>query len=117
MNEVDFLLTNKFNSLSQSEKKRVKELGPHNSKNIKITQATKKCTRNFNPDLFDSVEWLTVRESKQSLRCFYCLLFDRDDNKWSRIGFKDLSHINQSIKNTNLLKCILTAPSNIKHLV
>ena len=44
------------------------------------------------------MEWLIARESKQSLHCFYCLLFGEDDNKWSRIGFKDLSHINQSIK-------------------
>ncbi|XP_005109313.1 uncharacterized protein LOC101850037 [Aplysia californica] len=97
MNEVDFLLVNDFSSLKLRDQMRVKELGPHQPKDIKIVQPTKVCNRVFNPNLFETVEWLTVSVSKHSLHCFYCLLFGTDDAKWSKNGFKDLVHVKQSI--------------------
>jgi hypothetical protein len=41
--------------------------------------------------------WLTVSEEKQSIFCFYCLLFG-GEGLWTTVGCRDLKHLSERIK-------------------
>jgi Domain of unknown function (DUF4371) len=99
MNRADHLTKNPFSSKTFDEKLEIKKLGPHQPQNFKIQQKDKAVVRNFNNKWFKITPWLTVSEEKQSLLCFYCVLFKNSgDQTWSVHGTRDLKHLSEKIK-------------------
>ncbi len=96
MNKVDELLKEPFSRLKLEDKLKVKELGPHQPKDFKLSQLDQKKNRSFSNQWFDKKSWLTVSEEKKSLFCFYCLLFG-GESLWTKSGCNDLKHLSERI--------------------
>lgn len=97
MNSVDDLISNPFVSRSLEEKLEIKRLGPHQPPNFSISTSDKRQTRNFSADWFSKKPWLTASETKNSLFCFYCILFGGEAT-WTNTGFRDMKHLSERIK-------------------
>ncbi|XP_053269531.1 zinc finger MYM-type protein 1 [Pleuronectes platessa] len=96
MNNVDFLLRVRFNTLSLEEKFEIKRLGPHIPDDLILLQTGERATRTFKTEWFERKTWLTASTTKQALFCFPCLLFGtatKADSVWTTDGFKDLKHL------------------------
>lgn len=97
MNKVDYLLKNPFLSLKIEDKLEIKRLGAHQPNDFTCSQLDGKKKRTFCNTWFGKKSWLTVSEEKESLFCFYCLLFG-GEGLWTSVGCKDLKHLNERIK-------------------
>ena len=96
MNQVDYLLQNRFSAQSEQMKLEIKRLGRHIPDNFSISQKCKSQNRNFSPRWFEKTPWLTGSISRKSLFCFPCLLFDTAENGvWSKNGFSDMHHLGE----------------------
>ena len=98
INEVDYLLSNKFSLMSDAEKLEVKRLEAHHPKDIIITQHNKGHKRKFCVTWFERKAWLTASVAKSSLFCFPCLLFGGGDTAWTQQGVVDLKHLSAKIQ-------------------
>ena len=97
MNKVDNLLKTPFSSLKLEEKLEIKILGAHQPSDFTFTIVSGKRKRTFNNIWFERKMWLTASEEKQSLFCFYCLLFG-GEKLWTTSGITDLTHMSEIIK-------------------
>jgi hypothetical protein len=97
MNKVDYLLKNPFHVLKIEEKIEIKRLGAHQPNDFTCVQVDGKKKRTFCNTWFGKKAWLTVSEEKQSIFCFYCLLFG-GEGLWTTIGCRDLKHFSERIK-------------------
>ena len=96
MKTVDYLLKTPFHSLKIEEKLEINRLGASQPNNFTFTQQDGKRQRTFSNSWFCKKSWLTASEGKQSLFCFYCLLFGGED-LWTTVGCKDLKHLSERI--------------------
>ena len=96
MNEVDYLVSVRFSTLSIEQKLEIKRLGPHRPDDLTICQAGKDKTRTFNKEWFKRKLWLTGSSSKKALYCFPCLLFG-GETVWTTTGFSDLKHLSERL--------------------
>lgn len=64
------------------------------------SKGTKKITRNFCVDSYESHKWLCGSEKLNKLFCWPCLLFrgPKDKGVWSKAGFVDLNHLSAAVK-------------------
>lgn len=99
MNEVDYLLKN--SSLSSKEKLEIIRLGPHQPKDIQISQQDGKIIRKFGVSWFTKTSWITVSEEKKAFFCFICILFGGEPS-WTCSGIKDIKHISERIRSHEL---------------
>ena len=55
--------------------------------------------RNFNNDIYkrDECEWICGCEETNSLFCFPCILFSKENTPWVKNGYKDLNHLSEKI--------------------
>lgn len=129
MNTVDNLLKSPFCNLTLEEKLAIKRLGPHQPNDFSFFQMDSKKKRKFCSSWFTKKPWLTVSVEKESLFCFYCLLFDSGnehningcENTWTKTGFRDLKHLSEKMKKheesaahlENALKYIIFGTINI----
>lgn len=97
MNFVDSLILKPFSTCSLPEKLEIKRLGPHQPSDFYLQTSDKKQVRKFSSNWFIKKKWLTVSEHKNSLFCFYCLLFG-GDAAWTVTGFRDMKHLSERIK-------------------
>ncbi|KAL7640753.1 UNVERIFIED_CONTAM: hypothetical protein RMT77_009028 [Armadillidium vulgare] len=112
MNMVKYLLEHPFSLLENEQKLAIKNLGPYQPRDVRITQHDGKRVRNFTVTWFDRISWLTVCEEREALFCFYCLLFGGDVS-WGRYGVKDLKHLSERI---NKHECSKVHINNIVQL-
>jgi Domain of unknown function (DUF4371) len=99
MNQIDHLSKNPFSINKFDEKLAIKKLGAHQPPNFNIEKKDKTVLRKFNKKWFEITPWLTVSEEKQTLLCFYCVLFKNSgDQTWSVHGTRDLKHLSEKIK-------------------
>lgn len=102
-NSVQNILKNNFSRLSLAEKIQIKARG-RPLPDLKLIQADKTANRNFtrhfSRQVYDKNKWICGCDTVNALFCFPCLLFYSDgmDKTWTRIGFKDLKHINEKVK-------------------
>ena len=64
VNEVDYLLSNPFSSMSLGEKVEVKKVGAHHPKDIQITQKEKLQNRSFCVTWFERKDMLMASLAK-----------------------------------------------------
>ncbi|KAK4879423.1 hypothetical protein RN001_007569 [Aquatica leii] len=110
---VQYLKTICFSSLSLEEKIKIKSAG-RPKPNLLITNITKCKTRDykrhFKVQTYEKSDWLCGCDVNNSLYCFPCLLFVRDDQtEWTKSGVKDLIHLAEKIKKHESSKAHLTA--------
>ncbi len=99
MNTVDYLLENKFSSLTEQEKLEIKRLGRHIPEDFSIQQKCKSQKRNFSPRWFETTKWLTGSVARKALYCFPCLLFEASGNGvWHKNGFTDIHHLGERVR-------------------
>ena len=67
----------------------------------------KKYTRKFNKNIYDDFPWITGSTSKNSLFCFYCLIFNRKQGYWISKGVTRVQ---------NMRKYVRTHSMNKRHL-
>ena len=70
INEVEYLLKNKFSLMSAEEKNEVKRLGPHRPKDIIITQKDKRQSRTFCVSWFEKKRVVDSKCYKKSTVLF-----------------------------------------------
>ncbi|XP_065650768.1 zinc finger MYM-type protein 1-like [Hydra vulgaris] len=97
MNKIDSLLAKRFSSLGLQEKLEIKNLGAYQPKGVRITQVDGKKTRTFCVSWFEKKSWLSVSDEKNSLFCFYCVLFG-GESLWAENGCKDMKHLSERIQ-------------------
>jgi len=99
-NTVTFLKGVKYLQLPLAEKLNIKQKGRH-CPNVIIESAAsskgKKYSRKFNRDLYEKHKWLTGCCDTNALYCFPCLLYG-GESVWTKVGFRDLNHLQRSIK-------------------
>lgn len=102
-NSVQNILKVNFTRLSLAEKSHIKSLG-RPTPDLKLCQADKNSkssyTRRFSRQVYDKNKWICGCDTLDALFCFPCLLFycDGTDKVWSKVGFKDLKHLNEKIR-------------------
>ncbi|CAH1103808.1 unnamed protein product [Psylliodes chrysocephalus] len=107
MNSVQYILKTNFSRLSLAEKCHIKSSG-RPTPDLELTQTDKSSkssfTRRFSRQVYNKNKWICGCDTLNALFCFPCLLFysDGTDNVWSRVGFKDLKHLNEKIKKHEL---------------
>lgn len=100
MTSVVQLQSINFSSLTLNEKNDIKKKGRPIPK-LKISQTScsksKKYERKFNSDVYEKYKWLCGCDVKNAFFCFPCLLYN-GENSWTKVGVKDLVHLNEKIK-------------------
>ena len=102
-NRVQYLKSITFSQLTYQEKCAIKELGrPTPDLIIKQKSISRGNVyeRSFNNDIYNKpeCEWICGCEETNSLFCFPCLLFSKEDTPWVKNGYKDLNHLTEKIK-------------------
>lgn len=97
------LSTESFLSLPIEEQKQIVKTGrlcPELKSLKKLVQSKSEFTRNFNPELYETHEWLCGSSSKNKLFCWPCMLFRGEGKKtsWNSSGLNDLSNLHTGIK-------------------
>lgn len=65
-----------------------------------IETPSTKCKRKFNVDIYNKNSWITGCELRNSLYCWPCLLFSKENSVWtSAKGYSDLNNLSKAIKN------------------
>ena len=101
-NKVQHLKSIIFSQLTYQEKCAIKRVGrPTPDLIIKQTSSARGKTyeRNFNNDIYKRAEceWICGCEETNSLYCFPCLLFSKENTPWVKNGCKDLNHLSEKI--------------------
>ncbi|XP_040189964.1 zinc finger MYM-type protein 1-like [Rana temporaria] len=98
-----------FTRRSDDEKKRIKELGPHQPK-LQIQQRSsdrgRVYTRSFSPTSYNKWSWLAGCDVTNAYYCFPCLLFRSHgtDTLWVSTGICDLKHLTEKCKRHEMTK-------------
>uniref|UniRef100_A0A1B6EA54 TTF-type domain-containing protein n=2 Tax=Clastoptera arizonana TaxID=38151 RepID=A0A1B6EA54_9HEMI len=101
LNSVDSLIDVPFELHSLEEKMEIKRLGrptPELTNFLKTgISGNRSFIRSFKKDQYNKFSWLCGCPTRTALFCFPCLLFGGED-KWTKTGFKDLTHFAAGIK-------------------
>lgn len=101
MNTVDYLLNNRFSSLTLEERLEIKRLGRHRPEDLDIRFKGKSQNRRLqaNNSCFDEQPWMTACLQRKALFCFPCILFATGGpGAWTKTGITDLGHLSDRVK-------------------
>lgn len=73
---------------------------------LNIVQQKKNCSRYFNIKFYDNHTWLTGCLHINKMFCWPCLLFSKENNVWTNIGYADLNNLSNAAKKQTSLKII-----------
>jgi hypothetical protein len=94
---VNYLLVNKFHTLSYDGKIFVKKLPVPQPSMVDLIQSKSGHNRAFSKTLCQKHIWLTGSQLRNKLFCWYCVLFSVNKNPYNTVGYENLKEIHRAL--------------------
>ncbi|CAH1101609.1 unnamed protein product [Psylliodes chrysocephalus] len=65
---------------------------------LKIVQQKKNCNRYFSDKFYENYNWFAGCKHINKLFCWACLLFSKEKNVWTNVGYADLNNLTNAAK-------------------